>query len=1203
MRKTTLLPAVFAISILGLCAAPLRAQAPTDNLNGKTIHLYVESDNFSAFYFQNGDIPFKMDSKYNYSLTLTGRDIYQQDFFFSSNGTNPAGEHYKWKFGKTGLNEATEGRYTVADFAGKTEIWIVVDPAGPITAPPKLLFEAPKTISILNPWTTTAPVLKHGANTRLMTTTPGRCGWFTTLILDPTLVKGHFAEINNTDTYGKGGQPSTEDYDFTALFAAHGSSIWLNSQANTWTPAWPNVDGQCQYQMAITVRDFSAAHPDFDFGSVTGDHSVLGIAQPTINTTTRKPILNTANITKDPTISFAHFDEWWVTDSTRPAPRQNYESCYDIPMSKSNDGAWEYDSYRDSPVDKSFFPAEANNRNPTETKEVCLFDNSEPPQYKGSVAGVKRNGNFCMESHATFIYQKGQEFAFRGDDDVWVFINDKLVVDLGGVHIPKSQTVKLDNLTLEVGKTYKWDLFYCDRQPCGSSLRIKTSIFFKQQRALYGIETPGSGPGSVSLEIWKRTGGTGSCATIGTSSDSTKATSLTYQVLNASGVLVKDLGTGGVFYGGAVNIATPKVTVDTSLKAATWETLTPGATYRVVAFEPANPALKVEIPFKVPVRSYVQITAPAKDTTAKVGELIRVIFGAMDAGLPAAQAVKYVPSPESGLLLFSDAAGTVPAILGSLMTDATGFDTLWVTGTPTATTDMSYKLTLPMPGNSRTFSFTVPKNRVEFHPWSPAVASQTVPVGTQVVINAANLDNGAVLEKAETYKLNFTDGLKVFTDAAMTVPVLSGATVLTTDPTGLDVIYATADSSDPVTKTYKIKIEGPTSLTKEISLTFIMPPLDLPKALSAGIWDDDGDGIGDRIEAAYDRDISSGPPKAVTYKWPSSAATVSVPAADIANGVTGKVLSLKGRFSPDILTAGSGTFTSAYPARKVDSTQSLPLEDHIGPIIRSAEISLGKTTDTLRIRFSEAIGAGVPTGAPADWFGLKRSSDGAVEHVVAVSAVWKDDRSEVTLIYSNVAADVPRAGNLIRIEDGKGLIADERGNTAGPASRFRAITGGKRSEINTVTYRAILPEAGLLAEKPVTPSLQPVNAVVTEVVDRTGRMGHLIKTDLGGYAIKDDFTNVPASQVALEYHASYFTNLGVPIAEEKRTVGCTDALFQGDCVAHRGFVFVGWNYMTRDGVKVATGAYVARIRYAVRVAGVVKERGGLDQVWGILRRN
>lgn len=584
---------LIAIAIMTLTST-LFAQAPTDDLNGKTIHLYVESDDFTAFYFQNGDLPFTNRGLYQYTITLTGLPVTQQDFYISSNGTRPAGETLFWSLGTTGLAQSLNIRFTLSDFQGKDTLWIIVDPVGPITAPPILSFQAPKTIHLLNPWTATAPVLVWGENkTRKMTTTANRCGWFTAMILDPNLTSGHFAEIHGKETYGRTGLGSNLNFDFTALFSTHGNSIWLNTQTHTWSAAWPGMNGVCQYKLAATVRDFSKAHPDFDFGSITGDHLIKGMVQNRISPV-RKPQLTT----KTPTapVTFSYFNDWWTTDTSTaiPANLRRSESCFEIPMNKSTDGQWEFFSYRDD-VSHGFWPINGTLNYHQETSPSCYV--KPPPDSTSWVTnGPAVNANFCLESHATFIYAPGQNFVLRGDDDIWIFINDSLVIDLGGVHTPKSDSVDLGKLNLVAGQEYRWDFFYCDRQPCGSSLRMKTDIVFKQNQSLFAKNLSSTTPGTMSLEIWKRLGDQGSCASVANmGNDSIKATNLTFQLLDDKYQVIETL-TPGTFHGG-ITIATSQITLDTARLSSS--VLVPGSSYRVAAFEAANPGVKVEMPFRM----------------------------------------------------------------------------------------------------------------------------------------------------------------------------------------------------------------------------------------------------------------------------------------------------------------------------------------------------------------------------------------------------------------------------------------------------------------------------------------------------------------------------------------------------------------------------------------------------------------------------
>lgn len=66
-------------------------------------------------------------------------------------------------------------------------------------------------------------------------------------------------------------------------------------------------------------------------------------------------------------------------------------------------------------------------------------------------------------------------FTFVGDDDVWVFIDRQLAVDLGGIHGSIDGSVDLD-VGLVEDKLYRLDVFHAERQTQGSNFRIDTSI-------------------------------------------------------------------------------------------------------------------------------------------------------------------------------------------------------------------------------------------------------------------------------------------------------------------------------------------------------------------------------------------------------------------------------------------------------------------------------------------------------------------------------------------------------------------------------------------------------------------------------------------------------------------------------------------------------------------------------------------------------
>ena len=93
-----------------------------------------------------------------------------------------------------------------------------------------------------------------------------------------------------------------------------------------------------------------------------------------------------------------------------------------------------------------------------------------------------RNHHFCSETHARFKFRKNATFSISGNDDIWVFIDNKLAVDLGGTHLAAPAYVDLNKFLPKAteGNEYDIDIFTCDRRTTTSNLNINTNLYIYQ---------------------------------------------------------------------------------------------------------------------------------------------------------------------------------------------------------------------------------------------------------------------------------------------------------------------------------------------------------------------------------------------------------------------------------------------------------------------------------------------------------------------------------------------------------------------------------------------------------------------------------------------------------------------------------------------------------------------------------------------------
>lgn len=192
-----------------------------------------------------------------------------------------------------------------------------------------------------------------------------------------------------------------------------------------------------------TVRDFLDSHPDFQQGVTAVE---TGIVQSTLGGDGKPVYAKGDGSTSATTNGAASYDQWY-----RDVPGTNLSAS--LPIMLDNTITADPDVY--TFISSSFFPIDGD-----------LLGNQ----------GRIHNYHFTYELATTFTYQGGETFSFTGDDDLWVFIDDELVIDLGGVHGALSGSVDLDTLGLTIGEIYSFNLFFAERQTVASSFRIDTSI-------------------------------------------------------------------------------------------------------------------------------------------------------------------------------------------------------------------------------------------------------------------------------------------------------------------------------------------------------------------------------------------------------------------------------------------------------------------------------------------------------------------------------------------------------------------------------------------------------------------------------------------------------------------------------------------------------------------------------------------------------
>jgi len=193
-------------------------------------------------------------------------------------------------------------------------------------------------------------------------------------------------------------------------------------------------------------------HPDFEN---TNCGLVTGLVKSTL--VNRKPVYGPNGpvcIT-----SGASFSSWF-----KSTPGINVPIRDTLTMTDIGGGSYQYSSSKFYPLDGKGFSTGG-----FQTDHDC-----------GDSAA--HNFSYTMQVHWTStITSNAQGISITGDDDIWLFVNNRLVIDLGGVHGALTGSVtftvpQMIGLGISLNQPVPFDLFRVQRHTCASTFTLTTNL-------------------------------------------------------------------------------------------------------------------------------------------------------------------------------------------------------------------------------------------------------------------------------------------------------------------------------------------------------------------------------------------------------------------------------------------------------------------------------------------------------------------------------------------------------------------------------------------------------------------------------------------------------------------------------------------------------------------------------------------------------
>ena len=1127
-------------------------------------------------------------------------------------GTEPVAENLIITIGDTGVTQENS--------------------ATPITAPETTPGDGPgatnppaqikrKVIRFFAPWTNTSAVLYvAGGESTKMTTVKNYCGWFEARINKPegnfqvyfmqTIGYEYVTNTHNSSKITPIAQSTLLSLDEAA---AEADTIWVKAgkdigAATTVSTKYPGILGDCPTK-TLPVMMFDWLHGtkgdgdgegkngdpangvSADFGSGGCAHHITGMVEPILGAN-GVPV-PAANFPENCKIT-THLAQWFLPEVIAQKNGQpvTNATCRSIELNLDNDGLWLGQKDKSSPEGGLFLLDDFEYLDAEKTIPNPYFDNI-------SSGGKRHNYGFTMKIQATFEYIPGQYFEFFGDDDVWVFINNRLVVDIGGQHAQVAGAVDLDTLGLTEGFNYPFHIFYAERHTSESNFKMKTSIDLKTEASILAIDM--SAAGLINYEIYQRVSKQAlSCDFSGATTTDTIAAPSNFTLIG-SGAYAEGvpLDSVGVWFGGiTIKPGYTGFTINTEL-IRQMRTLPPG-TYQLRFSLQSDETQYDEITFVIDLYDSPEIYYARIDNQNKwtpIGTK-NMVSGANEVDGTIDTLGKWINTRYPVNVMFEEWA--------------TFDDVVYVITNNTAI--------IPCDENGNPINAITLKNgKATFYVKASAPVQDV-----KVIVSSADETQQAIWKN-----ISFLEP---------PVPQVVYASIFDRDGDGRgDSVYAKLSKPAGSLNSNLVYLD---SIQLEFGETF--PKFDGKSSNitfnnldSSMVISKDG-GFGAVPFTGGAETVYSGK---ITPEWIYQGASISltsdvsdsigpvITSADIAYGDDGSTI-LTLNFSegldcdndliannfiyffkqtnaerydiiPDIVGREKKSRWQLIFRSTTNDKENIPVMGDSVKMVPGVHVDLLHRSTPVNNPFVRISGEQnvVVTSAPVVTIGESDSSRSIIKSPTpTVPKIVPEDQPKTA---KEVAAEYGTQGHYLGDLSLSSLVKDEVTNLEAAVKNFNAASiekGGPHLEeiIAQVDAGATSIDE---ANKHYRLGDEIVNAYKNGVIkanDVTGLAN-------GNSSVIEKIKRELAKQTTLEYKTQYFTSLGVFVNSTSGSLSCTDTLFNGSCLDSDkdGKIFLAWNMKSKNGRLVGTGVYIARLTYVIRIGRTTVVDRTQDFLWGV----